>query len=89
MAKTEFVKARIEPALKARGEAVLSAIGINTAEAINMFFSQIVMQRGLPFEAKIPNEESIEAFGEILDDKKRAELKSFASVDELMADLNS
>jgi len=55
MAKTETVKARIEPSLKLEGEAVLAAIGLNTTEAITMFFRQVVMRQGLPFDAKIPN----------------------------------
>ncbi len=59
MAKTKTVKARMEPGLKLQGEAVLSAIGLNTTEAITMFFRQIVMRQGLPFDAKIPNAETI------------------------------
>jgi len=59
VAKTDTVKARIEPELKVQGEAVLSAIGLNTTEAITMFFRQIVMHRGLPFDVKIPNVETI------------------------------
>lgn len=84
MAKSETVKARIEPELKESGEAVLSAIGLSTTDAITMFFKQVVMQQGLPFEAKIPNAETIAALKEDLTDKK-----SFNSVDELMADLRA
>ena len=54
----------MEPALKAQGEAVLSAIGLSTTEAVTLFFRQLVMHRGLPFDAKIPNEETLEAFRE-------------------------
>lgn len=67
MAKTETVKARIEPSLKSEGEAILSAIGLNTTEAITMFFRQIVMHKGLPFEAKIPDAETIK----VLEDAKK------------------
>ena len=84
MAKTETVKARIEPELKESGEAVLSAIGLSTTDAITMFFKQVVMQQGLPFEAKIPNDQTIVALNEDLSD-----LKSFNSVDDLMVDLKS
>ena len=64
MAKTETLRTRMEPELKAQGETVLSAIGLSTTEAITMFFRQIVMRQGLPFEAKIPNDETLEAFRE-------------------------
>ena len=64
MAKSETLRTRMEPELKAQGEAVLSAIGLSTTEAITMFFRQIVMRQGLPFEAKILDDETLEAFRE-------------------------
>ncbi len=67
MAKTETLRTRMEPELKAEGEAVLAALGLSTTEAVTMFFRQIVMQRGLPFEVKIPNDETLAAFKEAKD----------------------
>ena len=64
MAKTETLRTRMEPSLKIQGEAVLTTIGLSTTEAITMFFRQVVMQQGLPFEAKIPNTKTLEAFKE-------------------------
>ena len=64
MAKTETVRIRMGPALKAEGEGILSALGLSTTEAVTLFFRQIVTRRGLPFEAKIPTEETLEAFRE-------------------------
>ena len=64
MAKTETLRTRMEPELKAQGEAILSALGLSTTEAVTMFFRQVVMHRGLPFEAKIPNDETLESFRE-------------------------
>ena len=84
MAKTETLRLRMEPELKAEGESILSAIGLNTTDAVTMFFKQIVMQKGLPFSAKIPNAETVEALSEDLTNAKR-----FGSVDDLMADLDS
>jgi len=54
MAKTDIVYMRIEPALKANAEAVLSALGLTPNEAINIFLNQVVLQKGLPFAVKIP-----------------------------------
>lgn len=54
MAKTSNLYVRIEPALKEQAEQILDALGIAPSSAINMFYKQIVMQRGLPFEVKIP-----------------------------------
>ncbi len=77
MAKTETVKARIEPELKLEGEAVLAAIGLNTTEAITMFFRQIVMHKGLPFEAKIPNAETVKVLKDAEKGKGLSESMSF------------
>ncbi len=71
MAKTDFIRARIEPELKEQGEAVLREIGLSTSDAITMFFRQLVMRRGLPFDAKIPNAETIAAFNEDVSKAKR------------------
>ncbi|MEX2361970.1 MAG: type II toxin-antitoxin system RelB/DinJ family antitoxin, partial [Balneolaceae bacterium] len=58
---------------------------INTTEAIRIFFKQVKLQRGLPFEMKIPNEETEDA---ILDAKTRKNVSSFESSDELFEDLD-
>ena len=54
MAKTANLYARIEPDVKEQAESILSALGIPASNAINMFYKQIILQRGLPFEVKIP-----------------------------------
>jgi len=71
MAKTETLRTRMEPELKTQGEAILSAIGLSTTDAITMFFKQIVMHQGLPFEAKIPNDETLEAFREAKEEPEK------------------
>ena len=38
-----------------RQESILSTLGIPASSAINMFYKQIILQRGLPFEVKIPS----------------------------------
>lgn len=54
MAKTANMYARIEPDLKSQAEAILSALGISASNAITMSYKQIVLQKGLPFEVKLP-----------------------------------
>ena len=55
MAKSANLYARIEPEIKEQAEKILSALGIPASNAINMFYKQIILQRGLPFEVKIPD----------------------------------
>ncbi len=54
MAKTANLYARIEPNVKEQAERILTALGIPASNAINMFYKQIILHRGLPFEVKIP-----------------------------------
>ncbi|MCM1181517.1 MAG: type II toxin-antitoxin system RelB/DinJ family antitoxin [Clostridium sp.] len=53
-AKTANLYARIEPDVKEQAEFILSTLGIPVSSAINMFYKQIILNRGLPFEVKIP-----------------------------------
>ena len=54
MAKTSNLYARIEPDVKEQAEAILSALGIPASSAVNMFYKQIILHRGLPFEVVLP-----------------------------------
>lgn len=56
MQKTTNIYVRIEPDVKEKAEGILSSLGISVSSAINMFFKQIILQNGIPFELKIkPN----------------------------------
>ena len=61
MAKTETIRARIEPELKRQAEALFSQLGLSTTEAIRLFYKQATLQRGLPFAVRLPNAETREA----------------------------
>ena len=61
MAKTETIRARVEPELKHQAEALLRELGMSVTEAITLFYRQVTMHRGLPFEVKIPNADTAEA----------------------------
>ena len=54
MAKSANLYARIEPDLKEQAETILAALGIPASNAITMFYKQIVLQKGLPFDVKLP-----------------------------------
>ena len=56
MAKSANLYARIEPEVKEQAEAILSALGIPASNAITMFYKQIILQNGIPFEVKLPEQ---------------------------------
>ena len=47
--KSANVVARIDPAVKEQAESILAAMGISASLGINMFYHQIIRDRGLPF----------------------------------------
>ena len=55
MSKSAMVRARVEPYLKERAEAMLDKMGLTATTAITLFYSQIIQRRGLPFEVRVPN----------------------------------
>ena len=61
MAKSEYIRARIEPDLKDDVEAIFEALGLNSSEAINLFYRQVRFHKGLPFDIRIPNQETLQA----------------------------
>ena len=78
------VQARISSELKQESEAVFSAIGLSTAEAIRLFLQQTVNSGGLPFQptAKLPNAETLAALNELEDNGGTL----FSKPDDLFAD---
>ena len=55
MPATTAVYARIDTGLKENAEALLRRLGITPASARQMFYSQIVLQQGLPFTPRLPS----------------------------------
>ena len=52
MTKAANLYARIEPELKSEAESILGSLGVPVSNAINMFYRQIVIHRGLPFPVR-------------------------------------
>ncbi|MGD0465863.1 MAG: type II toxin-antitoxin system RelB/DinJ family antitoxin [Gammaproteobacteria bacterium] len=63
VAKTDYIRARVEPTLKQEVENVFDSLGITTTQAITMFYKQVQAKHGLPFEWK-PNRETLRAMKE-------------------------
>jgi DNA-damage-inducible protein J len=84
MAKEATARARMDAHLKDEAERILAECGLNATQGINLFYRQIVLQRGLPFDVKIPNAESRQAMREI---ETGEGLIRFSSAEELFDDL--
>jgi DNA-damage-inducible protein J len=79
MAKTAMIRARTEPDLKAEVDSIFQELGLSASEAINLFYYQVKLRRGLPFDIKLPNKRTLETF-EKTDEGK--ELNVYESIDD-------
>lgn len=85
MRKTAMVRARIEPELKAEVESIFNSVGLNATEAITVFYKQVKLARGIPFDVRIPNKETRKA----IEDARVGKGKKFKSTKELFAELGT
>ena len=72
--RTEMVRARISPELKASAEGILSSLGMNPSQAIVLFYKQIELHNGLPFDLRIPPR-PLHNMAAMTDDQLAAELQ--------------
>lgn len=63
--RTAMVRARIEPGLKRNAERVLDRVGLDSSEAIRLYFRAIVNEKGIPFPVRVPNAETRKALRDI------------------------
>ena len=84
MSKTSTIRARIEPGLKTEVEDILSHLGLTVSETIHLLYRQIKLQRGLPFDVRMPNEVTART---LRASKAGKGVKRFTTKRELYADL--
>jgi DNA-damage-inducible protein J len=80
MSKSAMIRARMEPGLKEDAEQVLAEVGLTPTEAIRLFYRQISLQGGLPFEVRVPNAATRAAIVEARSGKKLKSFKSAAAL---------
>ncbi len=74
MANSNVVYARIDTTLKENAENILNRLGITPSSAIQMLYSQIVLQKGMSFELRLPVNKPT-ALGSITRDELDKELQ--------------
>lgn len=57
-----MIRARTNPRLKSQAEKVFHQLGLSSTEAINLFYAQVCLRRGMPFAVEIPNEQTMQTF---------------------------
>ena len=84
MRKTATIRTRIEPGLKSEVEEILSHLGLTASETVHLLYRQIKLQRGLPFDVRIPNALTARTLHA---SKAGRGVKRFGAKSELYADL--
>lgn len=85
MPANSVVRARIDERIKEEASVVLAAMGLTVSDAFRIMLTRVAHDKALPFEPLVPNALTIKAMKEA----RRGKLKSFKSVEDLMADLNA
>jgi DNA-damage-inducible protein J len=85
--RTDYISARVEPKLKREAVRFLGDVGLSASDAITLFLRQVVIHRGLPFEARVPNAETRKAMADALDPEKLKRMKSYATTEEMFEDI--
>ncbi|MDR2087911.1 MAG: type II toxin-antitoxin system RelB/DinJ family antitoxin [Clostridiales Family XIII bacterium] len=82
MSKSSAIYARVEPEIKEQAERVLSRLGIPMSNAISLFLHQVVLQKGIPFSMKLPQNAPLE-FSSLSEERFDAEIeKGFSDLNE-------
>lgn len=82
MPKTAMTHARLTPEVKEKAEKILKELGLSISAANEMFYRQIIAHHGLPFEARIPKRETLQA----MEDARAGKGKKYDSIADLFED---
>ena len=78
----ETTSIKLDVEIKNRAKEIFKELGITMGEAVNIFLSQVALHKGIPFEVKIPNEETKKA---IEDARKGINMESI-TIEEMTAE---
>lgn len=84
MSKSAMIRARTEPKLKNTVERIFHTLGLSVSEAINLFYHKVKLEKGLPFDVKIPNKKTLKAMEDV---EKKRNLHSYRNPDDMLDDL--
>lgn len=88
---TTLTNVRIDTQVKDEASDILSGLGMNISEAVNIFLRQVILRRGLPFQVAYPNysKELLEAASEAKKIAHDSTVKGYTDLDEAFKELNS
>ncbi|TYB33913.1 MAG: type II toxin-antitoxin system RelB/DinJ family antitoxin [Flexistipes sinusarabici] len=70
----ETTSIKVDKEAKNEAKMVFAQLGMSMGEAVNIFLTQVALTKSIPFEIKIPNEETQQIMEEVLNNKNTAPL---------------
>ncbi len=75
----------LDAKIKRKAQDIFKQYGMGLSDAFNIFLAQVVMQRGIPFDIKIPNDETIKT----IKDAREGKNMSKVSIEELKKEIGA
>ena len=75
----------LDSEMKKKAQEIFKQYGMGLSDAFNIFLAQSVMQRGIPFEIKIPNDET----AQVIKDAREGKNMTKISLDELKKEVGA
>jgi len=81
--KTATARARITPEIKEKAEHVLHDLGLSVSGAFELFYRQVILNNGLPFDVRLPNDVTQHA----IEESRKGNGVKFKKAEDLFEDL--
>ena len=75
----------LDTAMKKKAQEIFKQYGMGLSDAFNIFLSQSVMEKGIPFQIKIPNEET----AQVIKDAREGKNMTKVSLDDLKKEIGA
>lgn len=85
MSQNKTLQTRMDDGLANEAEDILKGLGLNRSTAMKIYYQQIVLNNGLPFEIKYPDTPNAETIKALEEDLTNA--PSYSSSEELWKEL--
>ena len=75
--------------IKEKAKEILSRYGLSLSDAVNIFLTQVVLEKGIPFRICIPNERTKQVLKEVRKKKNLEEISLSSLVSEVKKSVKS
>lgn len=76
--KDGMIRARVQSKLKKNAESVFKRLGLSTTDAITLFYTQVVLKKGIPFPLELEENDTPDQYITV---NSETELRSLIDLD--------